>query len=172
MARRSLRRPHPEPDARAPRRPPGQQLVSPAVLPMKGWRMPQERGPVNVFVGLSVVAPHNPRTGFANQRFRSPPRKSAHDPPAPRDKNCWFVGPARSKPQEAHRKTTVFANRPAASHPGECKKTPTEVTSVGVICARCRIRTYVGASRRIYSPLPLAARAIWHALLGALHTLL
>ena len=30
-------------------------------------------------------------------------------------------------------------------------------------CGRCRIRTYVGISRRIYSPLPLAARAICRA---------
>lgn len=46
--------------------------------------------------------------------------------------------------------------------PGEPsnQRTPPIFMIDGVRGGRCRIRTYVGISRRIYSPLPLAARAI------------
>lgn len=43
---------------------------------------------------------------------------------------------------------------------GQAPKNPADRMIDGVRCGRCRIRTYVGSRRQIYSLLPLAARAI------------
>lgn len=50
-------------------------------------------------------------------------------------------------------------NRGEAGQPAN-QRTPPIVMIDGVRCGRCRIRTYVGFHRQIYSLLPLAARAI------------
>ncbi len=53
---------------------------------------------------------------------------------------------------------TLSASAPEATTPGT--KEPRRSMIDGVRCGRCRIRTYVGSRRQIYSLLPLAARAI------------
>lgn len=74
------------------------------------------------------------------------------------------LGPAlpRSPPLSRSR----YASPASSRHWNKHKKSQprlSERESGLTWCGRCRIRTYVGISRRIYSPLPLAARAICRA---------
>ncbi len=91
---------------------------------------------------LDPALPLKPSPGAHPEAPEPPDTPDTPEPkPAP-------ASPTRARPRYTHKKSQPRLSRRESGL---------------TWCGRCRIRTYVGISRRIYSPLPLAARAICRA---------